>query len=78
MSPLHLRLEIAFAMIVLSLCTVIIVDPVKMTNRMVRRPVAEPGDLYFTLAYRTLAIVGALLSLYILAGDLWTIAHQSR
>ena len=75
MSPLHLHLETVFAIVVLSLCTLVVIDPVKMTNRIVRRPVAEPGDLYFTLAYRTLAIVGALLSLYILAGDLWTLAH---
>lgn len=46
-----------------------------MANLIVRRRVAEVGDLSFTLFYRLLAIVGALASLYLLVGDLWHIAN---
>ena len=72
---LQLRYESLIAVLILSLCVAIVVDPIRVANFLYRRPVAEDGDLFFTLAYRLIAIVGALIALYILTVDLWQLAH---
>ncbi len=71
----HLRLGAACAVLTLALCILVAVDPVALANSILRRPFADRGDPAFTLFYRWVAIVGAMTSLYILAGDLWTLAH---
>ena len=70
-----IRFETMLAVLVFSLCVAIVVAPVTMTNFILRRRAAEAGDLYFELAYRLIAIVGGAIALYILIGDLWTLAH---
>ncbi len=72
---LQLRYESLVSVLILSLCVAIIADPIRVANFLYRRVVAEEGDLYFTLVYRLLAIVGALIALYILTVDLWQLAH---
>ena len=72
---LQLRYESLVSVLILSLCVAIIADPIRVANFLYRRVVAEEGDLYFTLAYRLIAIVGALIALYILSVDLWQLAH---
>ena len=70
-----LRLRACFAVLVFAFCILITVAPVRIANLLMRRRVAEEGDLSFTLFYRLAAIVGALASLYLLVGDLWHIAN---
>lgn len=72
----QLRIEACIAVLVFSLCVAAITDPVRVANFFYRRPIAEDGDLFFTLAYRLFAIIGALVALYILTEDLWTLARQ--
>ena len=72
---LQLRYESLVAVLILSLCVAIVADPIRVANFLYRRPIAEEGDLFFTLAYRLIAIVGALIALYILTVDLWQLAH---
>ena len=72
---LQLRYESLVAVLILSLCVAIIADPIRVANFLYRYQIAEEGDLYFTLAYRLIAIVGALTALYILTEDLWKLAH---
>lgn len=72
---LQLRYESLIAVLILLLCVAIAVDPVRLANFLYRRPIAEKGDLFFILAYRLIAIVGALIALYILIVDLWRLAH---
>ena len=70
-----LGLRACVAVLVFALSVLVATAPVRMANLILRRRVAEPGDLSFTLFYRLVAIVGALASLYLLTGDLWHIAH---
>lgn len=70
-----LRLRACSAVLVFALCILVAVAPVRIANFILRRQVAEEGDLSFTLFYRLVAIVGGLASLYLLLGDLWHIAH---
>ena len=70
-----LRLRACIAVLVFALSVLVATAPVQMANLILRRRVAEEGDLSFTLFYRLAAIVGALASLYLLVGDLWHIAH---
>ena len=72
---LQLRYESLVSVLILSLCVAILADPIRVANFLYRRIVAEEGDLYFTLAYRLIALVGALIALYILTVDLWKLAH---
>lgn len=72
---LQLRVETCIAVLVFALCVAIIADPIRVANFLYRNILAEEGDLFFTLAYRLIAIVGALFALYILTEDLWTIAR---
>ena len=72
---LQLRYESLVAVLILSLCVAIVADPIRVANFLYRRVIAEEGDLYFTLAYRLFALVGALIALYILTVDLWQLAH---
>ena len=72
---LQLRYESLIAVLIFSLCVAIVVDPIRVANFLYRRPIAEDGDLFFTLAYRLIAIVGALIALYILTVDLWQLTH---
>lgn len=72
---LQLRFESCIAVLIFSLCIAIITDPISVANFLYRRRVAEEGDLFFTLAYRVIAIVGAAFALYILIADLWTLTH---
>lgn len=72
---LQLRYESLVSVLIFSLCVAIVADPIRVANFLYRRIVAEEGDLYFTLAYRLIAIVGALIALYILTVDLWQLAH---
>ena len=72
---LQLRFEACIAVLVFALCVLIVADPIRVANLLYRHPVAEEGDLFFTLAYRLIAIVGALFALYILTEDLWTLAR---
>jgi uncharacterized membrane protein YGL010W len=71
-----LRLRACLAVLVFALSILITLAPVRMANAILRRHVAEVGDLSFTLFYRLVAIVGAIASLYLLIGDLWHIAHR--
>ena len=70
-----LRLRACFAVLAFALSVLVTIAPVRMANLLMRRRIAEEGDLSFTLFYRLVAIVGALASLYLLVGDLWHIAH---
>ncbi len=72
---LQLRYESLIAVLILSLCVAIIADPIRVANFLYRHAIAEEGDLYFTLAYRLIAIVGGLIALYILTVDLWQLGH---
>ena len=72
---LQLRYESLVAVLILSLCIAIVADPIRVANFLYRHRVAEEGDLYFTLAYRLIALIGALVALYILAVDLWQLAR---
>ncbi len=72
---LQLRYESLVAVLILSLCVAIVADPIRVANFLYRHRVAEEGDLYFTLAYRLIALIGALVALYILTVDLWQLAH---
>lgn len=72
----HIRFATGFAVLTLGLCILIAIDPVTIANTLLRRPFAQPGDPAFTLFYRWVAIAGALAALYILVGDLWTLAHN--
>lgn len=70
---LRLRFESCISVLVFSLCVAIITDPIRVANFLYR--IAQQGDLFFTLAYRLIAIVGAAFALYILITDLWTLTH---
>ena len=72
---LQLRFESCIAVLIFSLCVAIITDPIRVANFLYRYRIAQQGDLFFTLAYRLIAIVGAAFALYILTTDLWTLAH---
>ena len=72
---LQLRIESFIAVFILSFCVAIAVDPVRVANFLYRRPIAKQGDLFFILAYRLIAIVGALIALYILIVDLRALLH---
>ena len=76
MSLVHARFGALFAVLVFALCTAVVVDPIRMTNVILRRDVAQPGDLTFTLAYRAFGLLGALVSFFILVEDLWQLAHR--
>ncbi len=71
-----LRLRACLAVLVFALCILVTIAPVRLANLMLRRRVAEPGDLSFNLFYRLAAIVGGAASLYLLVGDLWHIASS--
>lgn len=72
---LHLRFAACLAVLLFAFCVLAVADPIRTANLLYRRRVAEPGDLFFTLAYRVIALVGAVITLYILTVDLWTLAH---
>ena len=71
----QLRFESLLAVLIFSLCVAVVTDPIRVANFLYRSRIAEEGDLLFTLAYRLLAIVGAMIAFYILAEDLWTLSH---
>ena len=73
---LQLRFEACIAVLIFSLCVAIITDPIRVANFLYRYGVAQEGDLFFTLAYRLIAIVGGAFALYILTADLWTLTHS--
>jgi len=72
---LQLRVETCMAVLIFSLCVAIITDPIRMANFLYRHRIADEGDLFFTLAYRLIALVGAAFALYILTADLWALTH---
>ena len=72
---LQIRFETCIAVLIFSLCVAIITDPIRVANFLYRYRIAQPGDLFFPLAYRLFAIVGAAFALYILLTDLWVLAH---
>ena len=71
-----LRLRACFAVLVFALCILVAIAPVRVANLIMRRRVAEEGDMSFTLFYRLAAIIGSIASLYLLIGDLWHIANS--
>ena len=72
---LQLRYECLVSALVLSFCVFAIADPLRVANLLYRHRIAEEGNLTFALAYRFVALIGALIALYILTGDLWKLAH---
>ncbi len=69
------RIAAGFAVLTFALCVLIAVDPVTMANTILRREFAQRGDPAFTLFYRWVAVIGAVVSLVILIGDLWSLAQ---
>ncbi len=72
---LQIRFEALIAVLIFSLCVAVVADPIRVANFLYRYEIAHEGDLFFTLAYRVIALVGAAFALYILAADLWTLTH---